>query len=127
MTKLKLASRLYNFDMWAPSSIEEIRPGTTVDIHVSAKESHDFEYDLVTDEINFELISMDLQVSKNSEISECQNHQICKSASPSTSYRYTEIIISIIDVNSQALPLIFLNRDFRDLSVGCGLYFTSNV
>jgi len=61
MTKLKLASRLYNFDMWTPSSIEEIRPGTTVDIHVSAKESHDFEYDLVTDEINFELISMDLQ------------------------------------------------------------------
>ena len=50
--------------MWTPSSIEEIRPGTTVDIHVSAKESHDFEYDLVTDEINFELISMDLQVSK---------------------------------------------------------------
>ena len=50
--------------MWTPSSIEEIRPGSTVDIHVSAKESHDFEYDLVTDEINFELISMDLQVSK---------------------------------------------------------------
>ena len=50
--------------MWAPSSIDEIRPGTTVDIHVNAKESHDFEYDLVADEINFELISMDLQVSK---------------------------------------------------------------
>ena len=50
--------------MWTPSSIDEIRPGTTVDIHVTAKESHDFEYDLVADEINFELISMDLQVSK---------------------------------------------------------------
>ena len=63
MTKLKLASRLYNFDMWSPSTIDEIRPGATVDIHVNAKESHDFEYDLVADEINFELISMDLQVS----------------------------------------------------------------
>ena len=62
MTKLKLASRLYNFDMWSPSTIDEIRPGVTVDIHVSAKQSHDFEYDLVADEINFELISMDLQV-----------------------------------------------------------------
>ena len=49
--------------MWSPSTIDEIRPGATVDIHVNAKESHDFEYDLVADEIKFELISMDLQVS----------------------------------------------------------------
>lgn len=81
--------------MWSPSSIEEIRRGTTVDIHVSAKESHDFEYDLVTDEIKFELISMDLQVSK------IPNAKIIKNASSSTSYRQIKIIISIFDVNSQ--------------------------
>ena len=77
MTKLKLASRLYNFDMWSPSSIDEILPGTTVDIHVTAKESHGFEYDLVADKINFELISMDLQVRIFSEF---QNPPKCKLA-----------------------------------------------
>ena len=65
--------------MWAPSSIDEIRPGTTVDIHVNAKESHDFEYDLVADEINFELISMDLQVSKISWMPKSSKMQVGKS------------------------------------------------
>lgn len=61
MAKLKVASRIYDFDMWSPSSVDEIVAGATVDIHLKAAESHEFEYDIVNDEIDFELISMDLQ------------------------------------------------------------------
>ena len=95
MTKLKLASRLYNFDMWTPSSIDEIRPGTTVDIHVTAKESHDFEYDLVADKINFELISMDLQVSKKKNTdSRFRNIKIL----PNASWHFIKLPIAIRDL-----------------------------
>ena len=61
MARLKVASRVHDVKLWSHDSIDEIKAGQFVDMHVNADSVSNFEWDMVADGMDFKLVSADLQ------------------------------------------------------------------
>ena len=58
---LNTYNQVYNFDMWSPERAELMHPGQDANIHVSAEHIADFEAQLAEFDIEFELMTSNLQ------------------------------------------------------------------
>ena len=61
LARLKIASRLHQMKLWTHESLDEVQAGNFVDIHVDAKSVANFEWDMVSEGMEFSLVSADLQ------------------------------------------------------------------
>lgn len=66
LARLKVASRVHNVKLWSHDSIDEVKAGHFVDMHVNADSVSNFEWDMVTEGMDFKLVSADLQADIDS-------------------------------------------------------------